>query len=201
MKLLKLAAVSAASLALAACTTTMADDDMMDDGMQSTASANSTVMVGGAPMYANRTIVQNASTAPNLTTLVSAVKAADLVDTLSGPGPFTVFAPTNDAFGKVPKSMLDSLMMPANKAQLRTVLTYHVVPGRLSAADLMQRIRAGGGKATLTTVQGGKLNLSMMGDRIMIMGMNNSMAHVTTANVYQSNGVVHVIDGVLTPSM
>ena len=196
--IMKLAAVSAAALALTACETTMMDDDM---DMATTASANSTVMVGGAAMYPNRTIVQNASEASNLTTLVAAVKAAGLVDTLSGPGPFTVFAPTNAAFEKVPAATRNSLMQPANRDMLRGVLTYHVVPGNLTAADLMQRIRAGNGTATLTTVQGQTLHLSMMGDRIMINGMGGSSAHVTQGDVRQSNGVVHVIDGVLTPSM
>ena len=196
--IMKLAAVSAAALALTACETTMMDDDM---DMATTASANSTVMVGGAAMYPNRTIVQNASEASNLTTLVAAVKAAGLVDTLSGPGPFTVFAPTNAAFEKVPAATRNSLMQPANRDMLRGVLTYHVVPGNLTAADLMQRIRAGNGTATLTTVQGQTLRLSMMGNQIMINGQAGSSAHVTQGDVRQSNGIVHVIDGVLTPSM
>ncbi|MCV0384439.1 MAG: fasciclin domain-containing protein [Erythrobacter sp.] len=195
----KIAATSAAALALTACQTTMSDDADMDMGAN--ASASTSVMVGGAAMYPNRTIVQNASEASNLTTLVGAVKAAGLVETLSGPGPFTVFAPTNAAFEKVPAATRTSLMQPANRAMLRDVLTYHVVPGTLTAADLMQRIRAGNGTAMLTTVQGGKLTLRMMGDRIMISGMNGSTAHVTQGDVRQSNGVVHVIDGVLTPAM
>lgn len=197
--LFKIAAASAAALALTACQTTMSDDADMDMGAN--ASANTSVMVGGVAMYPNRTIVQNASEASNLTTLVGAVKAAGLVETLSGPGPFTVFAPTNAAFEKVPAATRTSLMQPANRAMLRDVLTYHVVPGTLTAADLMQRIRAGNGTATLTTVEGGQLTLRMMGDRIMISGMNGSTAHVTQGDVRQSNGVVHVIDGVLTPSM
>lgn len=186
--------------ALAMAFTTAGCMTPMDDDMAS-ASASSTVMVGGAAMYPNRTIVQNASEASNLTTLVSAVQAAGLVETLSGPGPFTVFAPTNMAFEKVPAATRSSLMAPANKAMLSSVLTYHVVSGRLTAADLMQRIRAGNGTAMLTTVQGGQLTLRMMGDRVMISGMNGSSAHVSQADVMQSNGVVHVIDGVLTPSM
>ncbi|GAA3792726.1 fasciclin domain-containing protein [Qipengyuania pelagi] len=195
---LKLAAISAAALALTACQTTVgADADVNAAGM----SAGTSVMVGGAAMYPNRTIVQNASAASNLTTLVAAVKAAGLVDTLSGPGPFTVFAPTNAAFEKVPAATRASLMQPANRAQLRSVLTYHVVPGTLTAADLMQRIRAGNGTATLTTVQGQTLRLSMMGNQIMINGQAGSSAHVTQGDVRQSNGIVHVIDGVLTPSM
>lgn len=197
MNILKIAAATAVSLSLAACANTMNDDGMMG----ATASADSTVMVGGAAMYPNRTIVANASTASNLTTLVSAVQAAGLVDTLNGPGPFTVFAPTNAAFEKVPAATRTSLMAPANKAMLGSVLTYHVVPGTLTAADLTQRIRAGNGTAMLTTVQGGQLTLKMMGDRVMVSGMNGSSAYVSQADVRQSNGVVHVIDGVLTPSM
>lgn len=201
----KIAAASAAALALTACETTMSDDG--DMAMDNTASANTAasmnagVTVGGAAMSPNRTIVQNASQASNLTTLVTAVQAAGLAETLSGTGPFTVFAPTNAAFEKVPAATRTSLMQPANRAMLRDVLTYHVVPGTLTAADLMQRIRVGNGTATLTTVEGGQLTLRMMGDRIMISGMNGSTAHVTQGDVRQSNGVVHVIDGVLTPSM
>ncbi|MEQ7872963.1 fasciclin domain-containing protein [Sphingomonas sp. ASV193] len=185
------AAVAAMALAVAGCATnSMAP---MADG--------SVPMVGGAPMYPTRTIVQNASSAPNLTTLVSAVKEAGLVDTLSGPGPFTVFAPTNDAFAMVPSATLNSLMMPANKAQLVKVLTYHVIPGRLSAADLMARINAGGGSTTITTVEGEPLTFTTANGMVMIRGMGGSMATVTMADVNQSNGVVHVIDHVLLPSM
>ena len=198
MMMIKLATAAAGALVLSGCATTMTDADGSMDG-SSSASAQSSVTVGGAPMYANRTIVQNASTAPNLSTLVTAVQAAGLVDTLNGPGPFTVFAPTNDAFAAVPQATLNSLLQPENKAQLATVLTYHVVQGRIDAAELMRRIRAGGGTASVTTVQGNALRFSMMGDRVMIMGNNGSSAHVTTANVGQSNGMVHVIDGVLLP--
>jgi len=196
--MIKLATAAAGALVLSGCATTMNDADGSDNASAS-ASTQGTVSVGGAPMYPNRTIVQNASTAPNLSTLVTAVQAAGLVDTLNGPGPFTVFAPTNDAFAAVPQATLNSLLQPENKAQLTTVLTYHVVPGRIDAAELMRRIRAGGGTASVATVQGGALRFSMMGDRVMIMGNNGSSAHVTTANVGQSNGVVHVIDGVLLP--
>lgn len=194
----KLAVAVAGAFALSGCATTMNDADGSDSGSAS-ASAQGTVSVGGAPMYPSRTIVQNASAAPNLSTLVTAVQAAGLVDTLNGPGPFTVFAPTNDAFAAVPQATLNALLQPENKAQLTTVLTYHVVPGRIDAAELMRRIRAGGGTASVATVQGGALRFSMMGDRVMIMGNNGSSAHVTTADVGQSNGVVHVIDGVLLP--
>ena len=132
---------------------------------------------------------------------VAAVKQAGLVDTLSGAGPFTVFAPTNDAFGKVPKATVDGLMKPTGKDALTKVLTYHVVPGKMTAADLAAKIKAGGGKATLTTVQGEPLTLTLEGSSIKIAGMGGSMATVETADVMQSNGVVHVVNGVLTPSM
>ena len=189
---------AATSLSIAGCA---AYDTDMGSMQTASARADTQVMVGGAAMLPSRTIVQNASEASNLTTLVSAVQQAGLVDTLSGAGPFTVFAPTNAAFEKVPAATRNSLMQPSNRDMLRGVLTYHVVPGALTAADLMQRITAGGGTATLTTVQGSQLRLSMMGDRIMINGQGGSMAHVTQGDVRQSNGTVHVIDGVLTPSM
>lgn len=157
--------------------------------------------VGGAAMYSNKTIVANAVNSPIHHTLVAAVKQAGLVDTLSGPGPFTVFAPTDAAFKKVPSATLNTLMQPENKEMLTKVLTYHVVPGRITAAQLMAKIRAGKGKATLTTVEGEPLTFTMSGGKVHIMGMGGSMATVTQANVMQSNGVIHVVDGVLTPSM
>ncbi len=153
--------------------------------------ASAGVLVGGAMMLPSQTLVQNASEASTLTTLVSAVQAADLAETLSGPGPFTVFAPTNTAFGAVPSSALESLMMPANKGQLQGVLTYHVVPGRLSAADLRDGQR-------LTTVNGETLRVTKAGGKVMV-GNANGMATVTQADVYASNGVAHVIDAVLMP--
>jgi len=159
----------------------------------------SVVTVGGAAMYPNRTIVQNAANSRDHTTLVSAIKAAGLVETLSGPGPFTVFAPTNAAFAKLPAATLQAALRPENKAMLQSVLTYHVVPGRLTAADLAARIRAGGGTARLTTAQGGTLTARMMGDRIMLVDAKGGMAHVTQADVIQSNGVIHVTDSVSMP--
>lgn len=122
-----------------------------------------------------------------------------LDETLSGPGPFTVFAPNNAAFAKLPAGTVDTLLQPANKSTLQSVLTYHVVPGTLTAADLMARIKAGGGRAQLTTVQGGKLTASMMGDRIMLVDAKGGMSHLTQANVMRSNGVIHVTDGVSLP--
>jgi uncharacterized surface protein with fasciclin (FAS1) repeats len=176
----------------------MGADADADMGMAS-ASAGGTVMVGGAPMYPNRTIVQNAVNSRDHTTLVAAVKAAGLVDTLSGPGPFTVFAPMNSAFERLPAGTVATLLRPENKGMLTTVLTYHVVPGRITAADLMSRIRAGGGQARLTTVQGGTLTARMMGNRVMLVDAKGGMSHVTQADVMQSNGVIHVTDAVSLP--
>ena len=187
------AAMLAMALSLSACTT------MNDDMVTTSASAGETVMVGGAAMYPNRNIVENAVNSRDHTTLVAAVKAAGLVDTLSGAGPFTVFAPTNAAFAKLPAGTVDTLLQPANKTMLQSVLTYHVVPGRLTAADLMARIKAGNGQARLTTVQGGTLTASMMGNKIMLTDAKGGMSHVTQGNVMQSNGVIHVTDGVSLP--
>ena len=156
-------------------------------------------MVGGAPMYPARDIIDNAVHSRDHTTLVTAVKAAGLVDTLKGDGPFTVFAPTNTAFSALPAGTVDNLLMPQNKGTLTGVLTYHVVPGRVDAAALAQQIRAGGGKAMLKTVAGGTLTASMRGNDVIVTDMQGQSATVTTADVYQSNGVIHVVDKVLMP--
>ena len=155
--------------------------------------------VGGAPMFANKNIIQNAVNSKDHTTLVAAVKAAGLVDTLSGPGPFTVFAPTNEAFKKLPAGTVDNLLKPENKAQLQAVLTYHVVPGALTAKDLMEQIKAGGGKAELKTVQGEPLTAEVKGKNIEIVDSKGDTARVTIPNVIQSNGVIHVINTVMLP--
>ncbi|MEO5972057.1 MAG: fasciclin domain-containing protein [Sphingomicrobium sp.] len=144
-------------------------------------------------------MVGNAVNSPDHTTLVAAVKAAGLVDTLSGAGPFTVFAPTNAAFAKLPAGTVDTLLRPENLTTLQSVLTYHVVPGRVTAADLLAQIAAGGGSARLTTVQGGALTASLMGDRVMLTDAKGGMSHVTQADVMQSNGVIHVLDTVVMP--
>ena len=157
--------------------------------------------VGGVPMMATRTIVDNASAAPNLSTLVAAVKAADLVGTLSGPGPFTVFAPTNDAFGRLAPGMVDTLLKPENKASLTKVLTYHVVPGVITADDLRQRIAAGNGTATLTTVEGDPITATLVGAVIALTDVTGNKRYVETADVRQSNGVVHVVNGVIVPKL
>ena len=156
-------------------------------------------MVGGAPMYANKTIVENAVNSKDHTTLVAAVKAAGLVDTLSGPGPFTVFAPTNAAFAKLPPGTVETLVQPQNKAQLTSILTYHVVPGVYTAKELMAAVRQGGGQAELKTVQGEPLTVMAKGKAIMLTDTKGNMAKVTIPNVMQSNGVIHVINGVMMP--
>lgn len=156
-------------------------------------------IVGGAPMYPTRDIIDNAVNSADHTTLVAAVKAAGLVDTLKGKGPFTVFAPTNAAFAKLPAGTVDTLLKPENKATLTGILTYHVVPGRLTAADIVSAIKAGGGKAEFTTVQGEKLTASMMGSLVMLRDAKGGMSHVRQADVLQSNGVIHVVDAVLLP--
>lgn len=200
----------ASALVLAACSApeapvaetapaidTAAADPMPADPMPAT-SANPTV--GGGAMNASDNIVANASAAPNLSTLVAAVKAAGLVETLQGAGPFTVFAPTDDAFAKLPAGAVDGLLKPEMKADLAGVLTYHVVAGNLDAAALLQQIEAGGGTATLTTVQGATLQAMSDGaGGVMLHDTKGGTARVTTADVRQSNGVVHVIDGVLMP--
>jgi uncharacterized surface protein with fasciclin (FAS1) repeats len=158
-------------------------------------------VVGGQEMYPTKNIIENAVNSADHTTLVAAVKAAGLVETLEGPGPFTVFAPTNEAFDKLPAGTVDTLVKPENKATLTKVLTYHVVAGRLSAADLKKQIKAGHGTAELTTVEGGKLWVSMHdGDQIMLKDEKGGTATVTIPNVFQSNGVIHVIDTVVMPN-
>ena len=192
------AAMLAVGLTLTGCMTAADDMSMAGDG-SAMASAGSTVTVGGAPMYSNRNIVENAVNSRDHTTLVAAVQAAGLAETLSGPGPFTVFAPTNAAFARLPAGTVDTLLQPANRTMLQSVLTYHVVPGRLTAADLMASIRAGGGQARLTTVQGGTLTARMMGNRVMLVDAKGGMSHVTQANVMPSNGIIHVTDAVSLP--
>ena len=147
----------------------------------------------------NPNIVQTAATSKDHTTLVAAVKAAGLVDVLSNAGPFTVFAPTNAAFDKLPKGTVESLLKPENKKMLQSVLTYHVVSGKMNAADIAKAIKAGKGKAVLTTVQGGKLTAWMEGKDLYITDENGAKAKVTIADVNQSNGVIHVVDHVVTP--
>jgi uncharacterized surface protein with fasciclin (FAS1) repeats len=158
-------------------------------------------MVGGKEMYPTKNIIQNAVNSADHTTLVAAVKAAGLVDTLQGPGPFTVFAPTNEAFNKLPAGTVETLLKPENLDTLKKVLTYHVVAGKWSAADLKQKIKEGNGTAELTTVEGGKLWATLhMGKHIMLKDEKGGTALVTIPNVFQSNGVIHVIDTVVMPN-
>jgi uncharacterized surface protein with fasciclin (FAS1) repeats len=156
-------------------------------------------MVGGAAMLPTKDIVDNAVNSKDHTTLVAAVKAAGLVETLKSPGPFTVFAPTNAAFGALPAGTVDTLLKPENKGTLTSVLTYHVVPGRLDAKALGEKIKAGKGMASLTTAQGASLTVKRMGDAITVTDAKGNTAKVSIGNVYQKNGVIHVIDKVLMP--
>lgn len=166
--------------------------------MMGTASfAQKTKMVGGAEMYPTKNIVENAMNSKDHTTLVAAVKAAGLVETLQGKGPFTVFAPTNAAFDKLPKGTVETLLKPENKKKLQDVLKYHVVAGKWSAADVAKAIKAGKGKTEVKTVEGGKLWLMMDGKDVWVMDEKGGKAKVTIADVNQSNGVIHVIDTVL----
>jgi uncharacterized surface protein with fasciclin (FAS1) repeats len=158
-----------------------------------------TVTVGGAPMYPSKNIIENAVNSKDHTTLVAAVKAAGLVDTLSGPGPFTVFAPTDEAFKKLPAGTVDTLVKPENKATLTKILTYHVVPGKVSAADLGAKIKQGNGKAMLKTVQGEDITAEMSGGKVVLVDAKGGKSTVTIADVNQSNGVIHVVDTVLMP--
>src|SRR5262245_1070581 len=183
-------AAAAAALALGAVAVTPTLAQMKEQ----------TVTVGGAPMYPSKNIVQNAVNSKDHTTLVAAVKAAGLVDTLQTPGPFTVFAPTNAAFAKLPKGTVDGLLRPEAKEKLVAVLTYHVVPGRLSAKDLMDAAKQNGGKASFKTVEGETLSVASMGNTLTITDSKGGTSKVTIQNVFQSNGVIHVVDSVLLPS-
>ena len=156
-------------------------------------------MVGGAAMYPTKDIVDNAVNSKDHTTLVAAVTAAGLVETLKSAGPFTVFAPTNEAFAKLPAGTVDNLVKPENKATLTTILTYHVVAGKMDSKAIAKAIKAGGGKAELTTVQGGKLWAWMDGKKLVLKDEKGGMSTVTIADVYQKNGVIHVVDTVLMP--
>lgn len=161
----------------------------------------SVIMLTGASTLSaqNKDVVDIAIGSPAHTTLVAAVKAADLVPTLKSTGPFTVFAPTNDAFGKLPAGTVETLLKPENKSKLASILTYHVVAGNLKAADVVAAIKKGNGKAEVTTVNGQKLTITLMGDKVMLTDANGKSAHVVAADLKGSNGVVHVIDSVILP--
>lgn len=192
------AALAVSLFALAACAPMNSGDKPAGDGM-GTPMSSKTPMVGGAPMYPNKDIIDNAVNSQDHTTLVAAVKAAGLVDTLKGRGPFTVFAPTNEAFAALPPGTVDTLLKPENKAALVKVLTYHVVPGRMDSVALGQAISTGGGVTTLITVEGAKLTVTMPGGVFTVTDEKGGVAHVTIGNVNQSNGVIHVVDKVLLP--
>ena len=168
-------------------------------GAQEKMMPEKTVEVGGAPMYPSKNIVENAVNSKDHTTLVAAVKAAGLVETLQGAGPFTVFAPTNAAFNQLPAGTVETLVQPENKATLTKILTYHVVAGRYDAASIAKLIKDGNGKAQLKTVSGGTLTATMKGKTLMLQDEKGGMAAVTIKDVYQSNGVIHVIDTVVMP--
>ena len=167
--------------------------------MLSTNTFGQTKMVGGAKMYPTKNIVENAMNSKDHTTLVAAVKAAGLVSTLESKGPFTVFAPTNEAFNALPKGTVETLLKPENKAKLASILTYHVVPGKLSSMDLMKMAKENNGKATLKTVEGENLYITMKGKKLMVTDENGNTAEITIDNVNQSNGVIYVINKILMP--
>lgn len=171
----------------------------MSMSAQSKMMKQETKMVGGAEMYPTKNIIENAVNSKDHTTLVAAVKAADLVDALSSKGPFTVFAPTNNAFDKLPKGTVDNLLMMENKMMLQTILKYHVASGKWSAVDIMKAIKKGNGKAKIETLSGGTLTAWMKGKDVYVRDENGNSAQVTIADVNQSNGVIHVIDAVLLP--
>lgn len=166
-----------------------------------TSFAQKTVMVGGAAMYPNKNIIENAVNSKDHTTLVAAVKAAGLVETLQGKGPFTVFAPTNEAFAKLPAGTVETLLKPENIKTLQTILTYHVLSGKMNSSDISKAIKAGKGKAVLKTVSGGELTAWMEGKDLYISDESGNKAKVTISDVNQSNGVIHVVDTVLLPKM
>jgi uncharacterized surface protein with fasciclin (FAS1) repeats len=168
-------------------------------GFVFTSNAQKSVMVGGAAMYPNKNIIENAVNSKDHTTLVAAVKAADLVETLQGKGPFTVFAPTNEAFDKLPKGTVETLLKPENKKMLQNILTYHVVAGKWNASDIAKAIKAGKGKAVIKAVNGGTLTAWMDGKDLYISDESGNKSKVTIADVNQSNGVIHVVDIVLLP--
>jgi len=192
-RLIVLSTVAAATLAIGFAAPSFAEMSGMN------ARAETTVQVGGAPMYPSKNIVQNAVNSKDHTTLVAAVKAAGLVDTLQGPGPFTVFAPTNKAFDKLPKGTVPTLLKPENKQMLTNVLTYHVVPGRLSANDLMNAAKRDGGRTKLKTVEGEELTVAADGNTLTVWDAKGGRSTITIRNVFQSNGVIHVVDSVLLP--
>jgi uncharacterized surface protein with fasciclin (FAS1) repeats len=188
-----------AAISLVSCGTkkSMDNDNMGNNELMQN---ENTVMVGGAAMYSSKSIVENAVNSKDHTTLVAAVKAADLVGTLQGKGPFTVFAPTNDAFDKLPTGTVETLIKPENKSTLQSILTYHVVAGNYSATDIVNGITKNNGAYVLTTVNGEKLTASLNGNKVVLTDKKGNTSTVTIADVNQSNGVIHVVDTVLLPA-
>jgi len=206
MKMSKLITTGIFAVALIAGSTSFAQDKMSRDKMKKEKMMKEdkmmnekTVMVGGAAMYPSKNIVENAINSKDHTTLVAAVKAAGLVETLQSEGPFTVFAPTNSAFDKLPKGTVATLLKPENKKQLQTVLTYHVVAGKFNAADIVKAIKDGNGTAAFPTVSGGELTAMLKGSSVVLKDENGGTSTVTIADVNQSNGVIHVVDTVVLP--
>ncbi len=201
MKKLTLAifTIAIAFLAFSNVSAQMSGGKMSGDKM-SNMKMNGNPMVGGAAMYKNKDIIDNAVNSKDHTTLVAAVKAAGLVDTLKGKGPFTVFAPTNEAFDALPAGTVDTLLKPENKSMLAKILTYHVVAGKMDSKDIMKAIKKGKGKATFKTVEGGTLTASMSGNDLILTDEKGGTSKVTIADVMQSNGVIHVVDTVLMPN-
>jgi len=206
MKMSKLITTGIFAVALIAGSTSFAQDKMSKDKMKKEKMMKEdkmmnekTVMVGGAAMYPSKNIVENAINSKDHTTLVAAVKAAGLVETLQSEGPFTVFAPTNSAFDKLPKGTVATLLKPENKKQLQTVLTYHVVAGKFNAADIVKAIKDGNGTAAFPTVSGGELTAMLKGSSVVLKDENGGTSTVTIADVNQSNGVIHVVDTVVLP--
>jgi len=197
MKSIKIAGIAACIAGAALMSGCMSQSS--GTGTDSMQSSGTNPMVGGAAMYPSRTIVENAINSKDHTTLVAAVKAAGLVDTLNSEGPFTVFAPTNEAFDALPPGTVDTLVKPENKSTLTSILTYHVVPGSWDSAAINSKIMAGGGKAVVQTVNGESLTITGMGENLMVTDAKGNTAHVTIADVYQKNGVIFVIDKVLMP--
>lgn len=191
--------ILAASLCIALSTAAALPVAFAQSDAMGSMSMHKDPMVGGAAMYASKNIIQNAVNSKDHTTLVAAVKAAGLVDTLSGTGPFTVFAPTNEAFAALPAGTVDNLLKPENKATLAKILTYHVVPGRLTSHDLAEAVKAGGGKAVLKTVEGDSITIGKDGSQWTVADDKGNVADITIPDVIQSNGVIFVIDKVLMP--
>lgn len=200
MKVSKILSVIVLTVFMVTATSSLAQEKMMKDNKKMKMDKN-TKMVGGAAMYPSKDIVSNAVNSKDHTTLVAAVKAADLVETLQGEGPFTVFAPTNAAFDKLPMGTVETLLKPENKSKLQGVLTYHVLAGKHSAKDIMKAIKKGKGKAEFATVNGAKLMAMMDGKMLKLKDSSGNVSTVTISDVNQSNGVIHVVDTVVLPGM